>query len=70
MPQVRKYDDEVIGYKDHISMASNKLIEGAMRNGDMFASLGLDCSFRKSFSASARGCGKPIIPTLLGPFRV
>lgn len=59
-----------MGYKDHNSIASSRLIEGANKKGDILAKLGLDCSFKKSFKASANGCGMPIIPTLFGPFRV
>lgn len=45
-------------------------MEGAAKNGKMFASLGFDCSFRKSLRASANGWGSPRMPTLFGPFRV
>lgn len=51
-------------------MASRRLIIGATMNGEMLASFGFDCSFKNSFKASAKGCGSPRIPTLLGPFRV
>lgn len=70
IPYGRKYDADDIGNSDHRIMARRSLIIGAIRNGDILASFGLDCSFRNSFSASARGCGRPIIPTLFGPLRV
>lgn len=43
---------------------------GAMMKVEMFAIDGRDCSFRNSFSASARGCGSPRMATLFGPLRV
>jgi len=35
----------------------------------LFECRGLIVSFKKSFSASAKGCNNPKYPTLLGPFR-
>ena len=32
--------------------------------------MGVACSFRNSFMASANGCGRPISPTLFGPLRI
>jgi len=43
---------------------------GAMKYGDWLASDGLVISLVKSLAASAKGCGRPAIPTLFGPFRV
>lgn len=59
----------VEGYRVHIIKASRRLRIGANRNGKMLAGEGEDCSFRNSFRASARGCGRPIRATLLGPLR-
>ena len=42
---------------------------GAIKNVEVLAIDGNDCSFTKSFRASARGWGSPVIDTLLGPFR-
>lgn len=70
MPYGRKYEDEDIGYRDHNNSARNSLIQGAIRNGAMFAIFGLDCSFKNSFIASASGCGIPEILTLFGPLRI
>lgn len=70
IPYIKKCEVEDKGYKDHINMARRRLIAGAARNGKVFARAGFDCSFKKSFSASAKGWGNPIIPTLFGPFRI
>lgn len=66
----RKYEAVDRGNKDHSNMANSRLRKGAIRNGDILASIGFGCSFKKSLSASASGCGMPIMLTLFGPFRV
>lgn len=60
----------VEGKSIHIVRARNRLSAGAIIKVDIFASEGIDCSFRKSFKASAIGCGRPAMETLFGPFRV
>ena len=57
------------GYKDHSRRARIKVMIGDRMYGEVFDSVGFVCSFRNNFSASAKGCGIPIIPTLLGPLR-
>ena len=52
---IKKYLVVEEGYKDHNSIERRRLKEGAARNGVAFAIVGLDCSFRNSFRASARG---------------
>lgn len=46
-----------------------RLRMGAIINGRKFAGEGGLCSFKNSFNASARGCGRPIRIILFGPFR-
>jgi hypothetical protein len=58
------------GYKDHRIRASIRANLGEARKGKKLACRGLINSFKKSFAASARGCGSPSRPTLLGPFRI
>ena len=53
----------------HRARAKNSPIIGAIINGRVFAIAGLFISLVNSFKASAKGWGRPIIPTLLGPFR-
>lgn len=60
----------VVGSKNQRRRASVSAIRGAPINGIKWAGEGRACSFRKSFRASARGWGRPINPTLLGPLRV
>ena len=60
---------EVSGKRSQKNSARVRAIIGANRNGRRFAISGVDCSFRKSFRASAKGWGRPAIETLLGPFR-
>lgn len=50
-------------------MAKKSPIVGAIKKGEILAKDGIVSSFEKSFSASAKGWGIPIIPTLFGPFR-
>lgn len=42
---------------------------GATINGSGFDIVGVACSLTNSLIASEKGCGSPISPTLLGPFR-
>lgn len=58
------------GNRGHNIRARNRPRAGAVKNGYVFARVGDDNSFVNNFIASARGCGRPIKPTLLGPFRV
>lgn len=69
MPKGIKNDVYWWGYKDHIIRVKRRAIAGAIKNGLIFACRGFTCSFANNFSASANGCRRPIIPTLLGPLR-
>jgi hypothetical protein len=51
-------------------MAKKRLIAGAAANKMWFDIAGFACSLLNSLSASANGCGRPIMLGLLGPFRV
>lgn len=42
---------------------------GASINGILFEADGFDCSLINNLMASAKGCGRPMSPGLLGPFR-
>ena len=42
---------------------------GAKKKGIASAISGVVCCLVNSFKASANGCGRPEIPTLLGPLR-
>lgn len=58
------------GYRDQSSRARKRADMGAIIKGELLAKVGVLCSLVKSFSASANGWGRPIMPTLLGPFRI
>lgn len=58
-----------MGKRSQRLKASMRLRIGAKIKGRRFAGVGVECSFRNSFKASARGCGRPIRITLFGPFR-
>ena len=60
---------ELWGYKNHSIKARNSPIIGAAMKGIVFAIAGLFSSLANSLIASANGCGRPLSPTLLGPFR-
>lgn len=49
--------------------ARKRLDMGEMIKVERLARDGKGCSFKKSFIASARGWGRPVSDTLLGPFR-
>jgi hypothetical protein len=53
----------------HIINANIRAIVGAAIKGLKFDGVGFVSSLVSSFSASANGCGIPLNPTLLGPFR-
>ena len=57
------------GYSAHSIRARNSPSIGATKKGAILAKEGEVNSFVKSFKASARGCGSPASPTLLGPLR-
>ena len=57
------------GYRAQRNRARKRLKTGDIKKVDMLASEGMVCSFTKSFKASARGCGIPLIETLFGPLR-
>jgi len=57
------------GYSVHNSNARIRPRIGANIYGDMLAGVGLVCSFVNSLMASAKGWGRPISMTLLGPLR-
>lgn len=57
------------GYSDQRVRERIKLINGAMAKMAILAMVGADCSFSRSFMASARGCGIPEMDTLFGPLR-
>ena len=57
------------GSRVHKIKASLSLVIGAATNGGLLALRGVFDCFINSFKASARGCGSPMILTLLGPFR-
>lgn len=59
----------VCGYKSHITRARPSPIAGAAVKPVQLAQAGVTRCLRKSLIASAKGCGRPIIPTLLGPLR-
>lgn len=44
-------------------------MKGQMRNGKTLTKVGLTNSFLNNLTASAKGWGKPINPTLFGPLR-
>lgn len=69
-PKGRKDPGFECGNRHHINRAKNSLNTGATKNGVILAMVGFACSFTRSFKASANGWGIPIIPTLLGPFRI
>lgn len=64
-----KLDEWFIGYRDHKYKERVNLSRGAAINSVKFAMVGEDISFIKSFAASARGWGSPVIDTLFGPLR-
>lgn len=49
--------------------AKVRAVVGAKKKGSASAISGVVCCLAKSLSASAKGCGRPEIPTLFGPFR-
>lgn len=53
----------------HIINAKNSAMLGATINGRGFDIVGAACSLINSLIASENGCGRPINPTLFGPFR-
>lgn len=69
-PHLKKLRFHKDGYRDHIIIAKKSPIVGAIKKGRILANVGTESSFENSFSASAKGWGIPIAPTLLGPFRI
>lgn len=69
-PKIIYEDCDLKGYKDHKRRARRRADIGAIMKGVVLARVGLLCSLAKSFSASAKGWGRPMIPTLFGPFRI
>lgn len=57
------------GYKIHNPRARNRVNPGTKKNGSLFDERGIAICFKNSFIASAIGCRRPIIDTLLGPCR-
>jgi len=57
------------GYRVHSMRAKINPRTGANIYDDIFAGVGLVCSFANNLMASAKGWGIPISATLLGPFR-
>lgn len=53
----------------HIINAKNSAMLGATINGRGLDIVGAACSLINSLIASENGCGRPISPTLFGPFR-
>lgn len=68
-PKEIKNACEGCGYSAHTISAKDRLSAGASMKGNRLAAVGLACSLTNSLIASAKGCGIPIIPGLLGPFR-
>jgi len=68
-PYIRKDDGLEWGNKIHNIRAKIRPRIGANIYGDIFAGVGVVCSFVNSLIASAKGWGSPIIITLFGPFR-
>lgn len=53
----------------HVMRAKISPTMGAAMKKYLFIRVGLFCSFINNLIASAKGCGRPIIDTLFGPFR-
>lgn len=69
IPHFKRKGELMYGYRIHIVRARNKANIGAAKKGNVLAELGVLSSFVNSFRASARGCGMPMMLTLLGPLR-
>jgi len=66
---MRNDDGFECGNKTHSISARIRPSTGANIYGDIFAGVGLACSFVNNLMASAKGWGRPISITLFGPFR-
>lgn len=65
-----KYELWEWGYRDQSIRARRRLSKGDIMKVVRLAREGNGLSLRNSFRASARGWGRPIKETLLGPLRV